>query len=102
MILDFDTVYALVEAGKPDKAVDHVMKYVFRSITDGDMDKVAVMLRDVDVNRLDGNVTFSLVAVTWHPTRRIPGRDDFVQRAEERLRVLVGDERTERLLVNLR
>lgn len=92
-----ESVYSLVVDTDFDRAIDVVFENV-ELLTDNQCD---LMLRSVDLARLEANLLVGLLSITLERRERLPYRDQFVRGVEARLRVL-APERLAGLMVGLR
>lgn len=92
-----DTIYGLVEAARPDDAIDILFESV-DAITDKQCD---LLLRSVDLQRLDAALLVSLLSITLDRKDGLTQRGQVVQRVEARLRDLAPD-RLDGLMEGLR
>ena len=92
-------VYTLCEAGEMRRALRRCMSELDGKLRLGKTDEVDSILSSIDVSRVLPEVLLGILTVSAHARPEdLPSRPRFVQRAEVRVRALLGDERAERLL----
>ena len=94
-------VYALVDGGHIDRAVDIVFDQIDDLLIAENFGRCNELLLTVDPQRLDTHLMVSVLSITKSAACRLPNRAILFHRVEERLRVVAPD-RIVRLLDGLR
>lgn len=92
-----DTVYALVQAQRFDAAIDEL----FENVVDLATEQCELLLKSVDLDRLDTNLLVGLLSITLERATELPSRTSLVRAVEQRLLVLAPS-RVDGLLQGLR
>lgn len=93
----------LYKIERKEQAIDLVFAYMDDLLVVGKFDEVDNVLKQTDFERLsDSAVILTLVVTSDWARERLPSRLAFIDRAEKRLISLVGKEKTDRLLANLK
>lgn len=83
-------------------AIHKVFCLLEELLRNGNFEEVDIFLDDINVKLLTPIALLSFLTITFHGKKHLINRLDFLIRAEEQIRTVLGDERTEKLLLRRR
>jgi hypothetical protein len=86
-----EDIYALVDEGDPDSAIDILFTEVDTFLSVGDFTRCDGLLRTIDPKRLDTNLLVAALSITKRAADKLRERRAFVQRVKSRLEVVAPD-----------
>lgn len=97
---DFRWLAELYAEQRTDAAIDILFRRVDELLTAREFEVCNDLLRCIDLNRLDTNLTVAVLSITLAAAERLPYRQQFVWRVAEHLQD-IAPERAARLLEGL-
>lgn len=91
-------VYSAAEAGQVDRGLDMILSEFDDAFHAGRFAEADGWVAEINMESLSAALIVGVLTVTWHAREHLPSRPKMVEAARERLTILVGPDRTERLM----
>lgn len=83
-------------------AIHKVFCLLEELLRNGNFKEVDIFLDNINVKLLTPTALLAFLTITFHGKKHLKNRLDFLIRAEEQIRAVLGDERAEKLLLHRR